>query len=308
MSSSGDLVALTPVSGEGATIYRPAGRENTTIVVADRSGERHRFTLPGCLEPEAFSATGDALFILDYEPPTAPEQYRVRVLQLATGEVQPLYTRDKQLIQPGAEERMGGQGRQAVYSPGQQYLYTLYTHQPDHLHTRDLIAGARDNAPDVHAFVHTLSLNQYFAYCIDLPIPFGEGPPETQAIAIAARQQPIVVDAGAGVIARLDGVGLTVALTGSFPVGSGSTYAAVAPDDGLCFIGTGTAVHVYRMATMSPAMTWAVDEPVRGLALSPSGDRLWIGQSDSVVALDTGNGGKVAGLSVPGLTAVRDVF
>ena len=58
-------------------------------MVADKTGETHRFTLPGCLEPEAFSAAGDALFVLDYQPPTAPDSYRVRVLYLASGELSP---------------------------------------------------------------------------------------------------------------------------------------------------------------------------------------------------------------------------
>ena len=309
VSAGGHLVALTPATEEeAASPYRPAGRESTTIVVAGTTGETHRFTLPGCLEPEAFSAGGDALFVLDYQPPAAPERYRVRVLYLASGALTPLLTRAKQPVPEGAEEQMRGQGRQAVYSPGQQYLYTLYTHQPDHEHTRDLIAGARDDAPHVHAFVHTLSLDQFFAYCIDLPAPFGEGPPEGHAIALRRLGgRPIVVDTGTGAIARLDHTTLTVAATGSFPTATGPTYAAVAPSDELCFIGTGTTVHVYRTTTLTPAMTWSVDAPVRGLAVGPPGTRLWVGQPDAAVALDASTGRELGRVTVPGLTTVREI-
>jgi DNA-binding beta-propeller fold protein YncE len=306
VSPAGDLVALTPVAGAGPTPYRPAGRESTTIVVANSLGELHRLTVPGCVEPEAFAATGDALFVLDYLPPAAPEQYRVRVLPLATGGLQPLLNRSKQIIPAGAEEQMRGQGRQAVYSPSQQFLYTLYTHQPDHEHTRDLIAGARDDAPHVHAFVHTLSLDQQFAYCIDLPAPFGEGPPDGHAIALSRRgARPSVVDTGSGAIARLDGVGLVVAQTAPFPTGGGPTYAAVAPDDEMAYIGTGNLVHVYRTSTLTSAMSWIVPGPVHGLAVSRTGDRVWVGQPGGVLALDATTGRELVRVPVADLTAVH---
>ena len=306
VSPAGDLVALTPLAGAGPNPYRPAGRESTTIVVASGLGELRRLTVPGCVEPEAFAATGDALFVLDYLPPLAPEQYRVRVLSLTTGELQPLLNRSKQLIPPGAEEQMRGQGRQAVYSPSQHFLYTLYTHQPDHEHTRDLLAGARDDAPHVHAFVHSLSLDQSFAFCIDLPAPFGEGPPDGHAIALSRQgARPIVVDTGGGAIARLDGVGLTVLLTAAFPISDGPTYAAVGPSDELAYIGTGNRVHVYRTSTLTSAMSWIVPGPVHGLAVSRTGDRVWVGQPGGVLALDAATGLELARVPVADLTLVH---
>ena len=39
-----------------------------------------------------------------------------------------------------------------------------------------------------------------------------------------------------------------------------------------------------------------------GLAISADGRRLWVGQPDGVVALDTGTGRLVARLPIPGLT------
>ena len=146
VSPGGVKVALVAGSGDQpaartGSVYRPAGRRETTIVVVDSSGERYRLTVPGCVEPEAFATQSESLFVLDYLPPRAPDRYRVRVLDLATGKFHALSTRDKKPIPPGAEEEMRGQGRQAVYSPRHRMLFTLYTHQPDHQHTRDLLAA-----------------------------------------------------------------------------------------------------------------------------------------------------------------------
>lgn len=315
VSPTGDLVALVESAAADdavgvATPYRPAGRASTTIVVAGRAGETHRVTVPGCVEPEAFAATGDVLFVLDYDPPLAPEQYRVRMLYLASGTVQPMLTRDKSVVPADAEERMRGVGRQAVHSSSAQLLFTLYTHQPDHEHTRDLISGARDDAPHVHAFVHSLSLDQSYAYCIDLPGPFGDGPAGSHAIAISARgRNPIVVDTGAGAVARLDGTALTVVLTASLQVSAaGPASVAVAPTDQIAFIGTGNQVQLIRTPTLTPVVTWSVDGPVRGLAASRTGDRLWVGQPGGAVALDASSGQPVGWVAVAGFTAVRTML
>ena len=116
-------------------------------MVAGSAGQRSRVELPGNLEPEAFDITGQVLFVLDYLPPVAPDRYRVRVVDLHPRQLQPLFTRLKSVVPPGAEEEMRGEGRQAVYGTRKaRQLFTLYTHQPEHEHTRDLINGAREDA------------------------------------------------------------------------------------------------------------------------------------------------------------------
>lgn len=193
MSADGRLVALASPAGTPSATYRPGPRSRTTIVVADTSGERVRLDLSGNLEPEAFDSSGQFLFVLDYLPPTAPDRYRVRAIDLTSGTPQPLVTRAKAVVPPGAEEEMRGEGRQAVHDPVRRQLFTLYTHQPDHLHTRELVNGARDAAPHVHAFVHTLHLTERWAYCIDLPAPFGERDAAGHAIALGAGDKVVVM-------------------------------------------------------------------------------------------------------------------
>jgi hypothetical protein len=301
VSPDGQLVSLADVAPT-----MPAGRTGTTIVLADERGERKRFTLPGCVEPEAFSAMADYLYVLDYLPPEAPDRYRVRALNLDTGSFEPLLTRDKQVVPPGAEEEMRGEGRHAVYVPGQEFLFTLYTHQPDHDHTRDLIA-ARAGSPDVHAFVHSLNLVAGFAYCIDLPGPFGEGPPEGHVIAVAPnRTDPVVVDTTSGAVAELDGVGLAVRTVAAVPP-TDQPGPASAVLNGLLFLGRGMTVRGIRPEGYAVLFEWPMSSPVRGLGLSGNRRRLWVGQEASVVAYDVESGRQLAAVKVPGLVNIEAV-
>lgn len=311
VAPSGTWVALTKheadAKGSPATTYRPAGRRETAIVVAG-GGREQRIGLPGCVEPEAFSGDGSRLYVLDYLPPLAPDRYRVRALDLGTGGYGPLYTRDKRLIPAGAEEEMRGVGRQAVYAPGRKLLFTLYTHQPDHAHTRDLLA-ARSGRPDVHAFVHTLSVDGSFAYCVDLPAPFGTGPAAGHAIALNAwGQHPYVVDATTGTVAAIDADNLTVRSVTQFkPAGEGSAEALVVEAGSKLILATGRSLRVFSTGTLSTVSHWTLSQPARGLALAPDGRRLWVGRPDGAVALDLKTGREVATVSIPGLSAVTAV-
>jgi hypothetical protein len=302
ISPDGRLVALADPAG--STGYLPQGRTGTTIVVADEQGERRRYPLPGCVEPEAFSAGGDYLYVLDYLPPEAPDRYRVRALDLGTGTFEALRTKDKQLVPPGAEEEMHGEGRQAVYVPGQQFLFTPYTHQPDHEHTRDLIAG-RDNA--LHAFVHSLSLGAGFAYCIDLPTPFGDGVAEGHVIAVAPNgTDPIVVDTTSGALAELDAVGLQIRRVAAIPP-TRQEGPASAVLNGLLFLGRGRTVRRLRPEGYAVLDELPMANPVRGLGLSVNRRRLWVGQEAGVVAFDADSGQRLATVPVPGLVSVESV-
>jgi hypothetical protein len=299
VSPDGRLVALTP-PGDG-------GRSRTTVVVADSSGERRRLDLAGNLVPEAFSFDGTLLFVLDYLPPAAPDRYRVRVIDLATGKVQSLLTRLKGIVPPGAEEEMRGEGRQAVYGQTQQTLFTLYTHQPDHVHTRDLLAGARADKPDVHAFVHSLNLSQGWAYCIDLPTPFGEQPAAGHAIALSpSGSQLVVVDAPAGAAALIDPGKLTVeSVTRFAPLPEGDASATLTADGNQLLVGAGREVVMLPVRGDQPIARWTYDTPVRGLALSKDGKRLYVGQTDRIRRQDLTGNPLPAWTAVTGLVRIR---
>ncbi|MEU0553559.1 hypothetical protein [Dactylosporangium sp. NPDC006015] len=321
---TGDVVAQTTVRGAGrlAAVASdaglvalvdgdPAGRLETTIVVAGPAGERHRLKLPGFVQPEAFSSTGTSLFVLDMLPPEHPDSYRVRVLDLAAGQLTALNLPNaeagvKVLVPEGAEEQMRGEGRQAVFDARRQRLFTLYSHQPDHVHVRDLLhpeTGARDGRPDVHAFVHTLSVADGWAVCVDLPSSFGTGPVE--GLTIAQRGEEVwVADAGKGVLAVISADVLAVTQELRFTAVAGRARLAVSGS--AAYLAAGRQVQVFDTGSKSPRATWALPGDARGVAVSDTG--LYVGQAEAVHRLHPETGAPVATVAVPGLTAVEHVL
>ncbi|MEU4480579.1 hypothetical protein AB0F68_21360 [Micromonospora sp. NPDC023966] len=299
VSGDGTAVALTTT---GVTVTgRPPGREVTPVLVADLSGVRHRLNLAGNLVPEAFTADRTGLFVLEWLPATAPDRYRVRVVDLATGVPGPLSTRDKQPVPPGAEEEMRGDGRQAVLAPDRTVLYTLYTHQPGHQHTRDLVSGRPGNA---HAFVHTLNLRERWAYCIDLPHPYGEAAAAGHAMAITPDGgRLLVADVSSGTVADISTEELTVRRTVPQTRGTGIAHAAAGNDR--LYLAAGTTVRALNLTRLSDSLDWQVREPVTGLVPGRDGSRLYVGQRDAVSWHDPVTGRELGRVPVPGLVGLR---
>ena len=301
VSTDGTRVALT-TEEVSVTKERPAGREVTAVLIADAGGVRQRLRLPGNFVPEAFTSDLAGLFVLEWLPPDAPDRYRVRVVDLTTGEPGPLVTRDKGLIPPGAEEEMRGDGRQAVLAPNRQVLYTLYTHQPDHQHSRDRISGRPGS--DVHAFVHTLHLEQRWAYCVDLPAPFGHGPAEGHAMAITPDgTRLLVVDVTSGAVADITTEELAVRRLAKITSGAGSAYAAT--DGDRLFVATGNSVAVSDLADLGGGNELTVRERIDGLLVSPDGSRLYVAGSAALSWHDSVSGRELGRLAVPGLVGLR---
>jgi hypothetical protein len=287
--------------GRTAASARPAARARTALLVTTE-GRQQRYELDGVVEPDAFTQDDLGLFVLEWLPPQAPERYRVRLLDLTSGVLQPLFTRDKVPVPAGAEEEMRGDARQAVLSPGQQMLYTLYTHQPGHRHTRDLIAGRPGG---VHAFVHCLHLTERWAYCLDLPDPFGAGPAEGHAIAVSADGRRLaVVDVTSGSLAYADAARLTIDRVIPVPHASGAASLALSEQ---VFIGVATTLTVLDGGTDRVTARWPVPATIRGLGLSRDQARVYSGGADEVVWLDARSGAVQGRAAVDGLTTLRHV-
>lgn len=294
-------VALLAGEHPATGIYRPQPRVTTSLLVMRDGEEYRRFELDGNLEPEAFSGDGGRLFLLDYLPPKAPEVYRVRVLDMSSGRVEPLLTRTKGLVPLSGEEVMRGEGRQAIHDRRRNMLFTLYTHTGDHQHTGELL-GVREGAPNVHAFIHALHLQEGWAFCVDLPEPFGTQGADGHAIAMSDNGLELYASSAKhGKVAVVDPGALAVVQMRDFTPMTGEAYALGLPDDRL-LIGAGRAL---TMLDRSQAHEWRLGFDLRGLAL---GSRLWAGRDGGVSVLEPHTGEEVDRVDVPGATMLRRAF
>lgn len=285
-AASTHLVAVGP---------EPGPRTSTPISLVSEGGVRE-LRLAGNVEPEAFSTDDQVMYVLEYLPPDKPDRYRVRMYDLAQGVSNPLLTRDKRPVPQGKEEEMRGQGRQAVRGGG--VLYTLYTHQPEHQHVRDLVAG-HDSAPEVHAFVHVLNLEQRWAYCLDLPQPFGLGPAEGHTLALWGGRL-YVFDATSGRLVSADTEQLTLDRS-AFLTPAAGPAAALADTDRL-YLAAGTQVQVVDKANLTSVASWSLPGQARGLATRPG--ELLVGSGEQVLRLDPATGARRDIIDLPGLQSV----
>src|SRR5262249_22005985 len=204
-----------------------------------------RLSLTGNIEPEAFSADGSTIFALDYRPALAPDRYRVRRVDVATGQITDVPSNDKEI-----RGDMQGVARTQALSPDGRRLYTLYT-----------VPGAQPRA-----FVHVLSLDTQTANCVDLPAPFGR---DTGAMALAPSPDGMhlyVAARGHGVLADVDTLGLSVTRTARLRIGgTGHDAVSMATDGDSIFVGRGSAVAPVAAASLRSARPWHVRGSVTGI-------------------------------------------
>ena len=297
-SLDGGYAAFTSPDRGGTTGYAPSAQARSSIAVLGPGGQPDYLDLPGNYVPDALSTSG-TMYALDWLPAIAPDHYRVREINLTTRQPAPLLTRDKVPIPPGDEEEMRGEGRMAAFSPDLAVLYTLYTHQPGHEHTRDLISGGHNES---EAFVHTLFLDQHWSYCIDLPDPFGTGPAAGHAVATAPNGEVYVADITGGRLAVIDPDQLTVATVAAIPTGTGTASATVG--GAYLFLAAGSTVHAIARRNLAVAGSWTAGGAVNGLAVSADGNRLYAGSQGGVAQLDARTGTHLGSVPIPGMTGL----
>jgi hypothetical protein len=241
-------------------IYAPARRQETRIVVTRLAGTPRTYDVAANIEPEAFSADGRALFVIQYKPALDPDRYRVRRLDLMTGELEDVFTNDK-LIQGD----MRGRAFDQAAAPDGSKLYTLYRK-----HTGE-------------TFVHLLDLVNQTAQCVLLPSNFG-----TDAAAMAITTAPdgavFVVDPQVQEIAELDPArhGVAQSLPYRAPEYGEPVVAAASAES--IFVASTNHVAQLRRHDLGVIDTWTLENEVEAIHASASGI-LYIALPDRLLAV-----------------------
>jgi hypothetical protein len=296
VAESGGAVALMDPLPDGWDPEVPLPRSRTPIVVADPTGaaETRTYDLRGNFEPEAFSTDYRRLFMIQHLPAEAPTVYRVTVLDLRTGRVEPVFGPFK-----GPAERMPGIRLQQVLSPNADQLYTLYSSaRPGYApHHAPVPSGA------TVSFVHVLSLQDGWAHCVGLPEELWDRPASEQAMATSPNGRLLyIADPTLGLVTVMDTASLEIR---THPIdlsvsGVRRTSAVVSGDGSALFVATaGEHGGVTRIDTdtFEVERTWATDD-VSGLGLSADGERLYVAFEDRVEVMDATTGSELAGVAV----------
>jgi hypothetical protein len=305
VSPQGDVVALMTTRPTSTDLYVPEPREYTAInVVWSEGREPRNYTLKGNFEPETFSTDGKTLFMLEFFPPTDPDRYFVRQLDLESGGVTEVTTPDQgKGIELNPEMR--GHARAQAMAPDGSFLFSLYTIEAGETPVHD----PADPHTDRWAFVHTLNLGEKWSHCIFLPVPFGTGAESAMSLAISGDGKHLfVLDAATQNVARIDARRLRVDTTEEIP-GLFSTVArpiAVGPD--VVYIGLGDSVLEMGRETLIPNAAFVVSAsgsgslPIKGLELAADGRTLRVAHESSISVLDMPSERIIATLKSPGRT------
>jgi len=272
-SPNGRAVALTTEAAAPMPPYLAPARAATTMMIVrpdEPEGRPQLLTLDGNFEPEAFSVDHTSLFILQFTPALAPERYRVRRLDLASGTVHDVLDRTK-----APQGDMPGQARTQVRAPDGSALYTLYTVDAGHGH---------HDGP--HAFVHVLDLENQFAHCIDLPTPFGSARQEVAALAITADGSRLfAADRAAGAIATMDLDQLTVTATAPLDARpDATTVTAVVGTDDQLLVTTDAELTTIDIRDLRQTATRRITSAASAIYQSPVSRRIYVA-SEGMIAV-----------------------
>jgi len=302
VSPLGGAVALMTSRPASADLYVPEPREYTSInVIWSQGRDPRNYTLKGNFEPETFSTDEQTMFLLEFFPPTTPDRYYVRQLDLETGDVTNVFTPDQELgIELNPEMR--GHARAQVMAPDGSFLFSLYTIGAGEAPVHD----PADPQADRWAFVHTLNLEEKWSHCIFLPLPFGTAAESAMSLGISGDGKDLfVIDAGTEHVSRIDARRLEIERMEKIPGLHAPEARPVAVGPEVVYIGLGDSVLEMGRETLIPNAAFVVNTgsgslPVQGLELAPDGRTLRVAHGSSISVLDMPSERVIATLSSPG--------
>lgn len=294
VSPQGDAVALmSPRTTTG--LYVPEARDTTDIYVARTDGSTWRgYALEGNYEPEAFSVDTRTLFLLKFLPADNPDHYEVLRLDLETGAVINEYTPEV-----GIDSWMKGHARSQVTAPDGRFLYTLYSLDPGEDPIKD---PALDNSPDYYAFIHVISLEEEWSFCIFLPMPFGQRSVDSIGLAVSPDGTALAaVDRRTGHLVEIDTTELEITrknMIGEYPEAVGPVPMAIDPA-GFIYLADGSYVSSLEPENRNYTSEMEAAGTVRSMDISGNGQFLRVAVPGRIHVMDLSTGEEVGNLTLP---------
>jgi hypothetical protein len=270
VSEDGAMVALTPPPPPGTDTYHPVAKDPTPMVIVRRDDPDPKvLSVPGNVEPEAFALSGDALFVIDFVPPLAPERYRVARLDLKTTTVDEVWSKEDELQAP-----MRGTARAQAVAPDGRRLYTLYT--------RDATADE-----PAEAFVHVLDLDAERASCVDLPPEFSTDPLGAVAVTPSG-SRVFVYSPAAGALAELDTRSLEIARTATVapPVGAPASSARATATESTLYLSMSDRITSVALGDLTATDWTAAPGEISGIEPATDDSALYVVLADRVLVVD----------------------
>lgn len=201
-----------------------------------------------------FSTDESTLFLLEFFPPTSPDRYFVRQLDLDTREVSEVTTPDQELgIELNPEMR--GHARAQAMAPDGSFLFSLYTISAGEAPVHDPAAPNDDR----WAFVHTLNLKEKWSHCIFLPVPFGTSAESALSLGMSEDGNDLfVIDAGTEHVARIDARNLYIDRVEKIPGLASNEARPVAVGPEIVYIGLGDSVLEMGRESLIPNAAFVV--------------------------------------------------
>ena len=294
VSPQGDAVALmAPRTNTG--LYVPEARDTTDVYVARTDGTTwRRYALEGNYEPEAFSVNTETLFLLKFLPADNPDHYEVHRLDLETGAVINEYTPEV-----GLDTWMKGHARTQVTAPDGRFLYTLYSLDPGEDPIKD---PALADSPNYHAFIHVISLEEEWSFCIFLPMPFGQQSVDSIGLAVSPDGNVLAaLDKRSGVLIEIDTAKLEISrrsVIGQYPDAKGVVPMAMDSAD-FIYVAEGPTVISLEPTGRNFAASMTAEGTVRSMNLSDNGQFLRVAVPDRIHVIKVSTGEEVGNLLLP---------
>jgi hypothetical protein len=276
-------------------LYVPEPRDATDIYVARTDGSTwRRYVLEGNYEPEAFSVHTQTLFLLKFLPADNPDHYEVHRLDLETGDVINDYTPEV-----GLDTWMKGHARAQVTAPDGRFLYTLYSLDEGEDPIKD---PALENSPNYHAFVHVISLEEEWSFCIFLPMRFGQQSVDSIGLAVSPDGSALAaVDKRTGVLVEIDTAKLEISrhnVIGQYPEAEGPVPMAIDPA-GTIYLADGGHVSSLEPENRNYGAGMETAGIVRSMDLSDNGQFLRVAVPDRIHIIDLSTGEEAGSLVLP---------